>query len=518
MSDSSASIAAITAFARAGATDHAWRLFNDGGLAARRDDPAARSLHGRLLKDRALAARGEERRRLAATAAAAYGDAARLRPATYPLINAATLALIAGDRAGAAGLADQVLARLDSGEEDDTPWWQGATRAEALLLKGETARARAALAAAHAMAPLAWEDHAVTLRQFAIVIAEQGGDAGWLDPFRPPRRLHFAGPLRLAGDEAALAADIDAIIARENIGCGFGALAAGADLLIAERLLAAGAELDVLLPGGETAFIAHSVRPFGAEARFERVLAAAASVRGVGDAAAFPLAVALADEMAMGQAVMGAEQLCTEAVQLVIGSADPRIGNHTARLADHWAAAGRRQHRLCAEAELVAGGDFAAPAGVALAALVAVALTSAGGDLGDAMAQLPGRLPLPPLPVAPLLPPLLTADGAVLAFATPGEAAAAAAALRLALISTGPVRLACHYGVVITGDVPLGPLPMEAQRLVSAAPDTGIIASEEFAAALRAGAADGWRTEFIGELRLATLAEPSRLFALKQRA
>ena len=40
MSDSVASIASITAFARAGATDHAWRLFAEAGWAARRDDPA----------------------------------------------------------------------------------------------------------------------------------------------------------------------------------------------------------------------------------------------------------------------------------------------------------------------------------------------------------------------------------------------------------------------------------------------------------------------------------------------
>lgn len=516
MAGDGATIAAITAYARAGASDYAWRLFAEAGLEARRDDPAAMALHGRLLKDRALAAVGEARRRLAAEAAAAYGEAARLRPATYPLINAATLALIAGDRGAAGRLADQVLARLDSGEEQDTPWWQGATRAEALLLKGETARAQAALAEAHRVAPQAWEDHAVTLRQFATLIAEQGGDAGWLDPFRPPRRLHFAGPLRLAGDEAELAARIDAVIAAEGVGCGHGALAAGADLLIAERLLAAGAELDILLPGGEAAFVAQSVEPFGAQARFEQVMAAAASVRGIGDAAAFPLAVALADDVAMGQAVMEADVLCTEAVQLVIASSDDHAGANSARVAERWAASGRRQHVLAVATRPGPAGP-ALPAGLSLAALVAVALTEANADLGAVLAQLPGRLPLPVAVEAELLPRLPTADGAVLAFATPAAAARAAMALRTALTPGGPARIACHYGVLLHGDTPLGPLPVEAERLVAACPDTGIIASESFAAALRAGPPGPWRSEFIGELRLSPLAEPTRLHAVKSR-
>ncbi|WP_409049852.1 tetratricopeptide repeat-containing protein, partial [Sandarakinorhabdus sp.] len=256
-------IPTITALARAGAAVQAWRLFDAHGLAGA-DDPAAQALHGRLLKDKALAATGAERRALAAQAAAAYLASARLRPATYPLVNAATLALIAGDAAGAAVMAGEVLALMEVAPEPDTPWWQAATRAEALLLMVDEAGARAALADAMALAPLAWEDHAVTLRQFATIIAEQGGDAAWLEPLRPPRSLHFTGAMRLGEAEPALAARIDAIIAAENIGFGFGALAAGADLLVAERLLAAGAELHIVLPGGEAAFRARSVTPFGA--------------------------------------------------------------------------------------------------------------------------------------------------------------------------------------------------------------------------------------------------------------
>ena len=65
---------------------------------AEADDPAALSIKGRLLKDRALLARG--RGAAAALPAGRRGLCARGRRCgrpTYPLINAATLSLLAGD-------------------------------------------------------------------------------------------------------------------------------------------------------------------------------------------------------------------------------------------------------------------------------------------------------------------------------------------------------------------------------------------------------------------------------------
>ncbi|MET0273023.1 MAG: hypothetical protein ABW360_08540, partial [Phenylobacterium sp.] len=61
----------IIAHARAGALDHAWRLFVETGLEGA-DEPAALSVKGRLLKDRARAAEGVARRDLYRQAAAAY--------------------------------------------------------------------------------------------------------------------------------------------------------------------------------------------------------------------------------------------------------------------------------------------------------------------------------------------------------------------------------------------------------------------------------------------------------------
>lgn len=65
--------------------------------------------------------------------------------------------------------------------------------------------------------------------------------------------------------EAALAERIDAAITKHGITVGYGPLTCGADILIAEALLARGCELQVVLPFGEEDFIAESVLCGGEE-------------------------------------------------------------------------------------------------------------------------------------------------------------------------------------------------------------------------------------------------------------
>jgi hypothetical protein len=57
-----ASLVAITMLARSGALELAWARLEAGGFAP--DDPAALTVRGRLLKDRARLADGADRRRL----------------------------------------------------------------------------------------------------------------------------------------------------------------------------------------------------------------------------------------------------------------------------------------------------------------------------------------------------------------------------------------------------------------------------------------------------------------------
>jgi hypothetical protein len=116
-----AALASIIAYARAGAADHAWRLFTAAGL-DQLEDPAALNVKGRLLKDQALRSEGEARRRLYREAAEAYRSSAALQLASYPLINAASLMLLAGERAKAEGLAGEVLAGIETNpDEPETP-------------------------------------------------------------------------------------------------------------------------------------------------------------------------------------------------------------------------------------------------------------------------------------------------------------------------------------------------------------------------------------------------------------
>lgn len=522
------SVLAITAQARAGALDLAWRMFRDAGYDRVADDPAVLSLRGRLLKDEALLLAGEARREHARAAAVAYGAAAQLAPAPYPLINAATLALIAGDIAGSRALAADVQELLQAGVPDETPYWLGATEAEAQLLAGDRAAAEAALGRAIAAAPRAWEDHASTLRQFGVILAEQGVPADWLDPYRPPRNLHFAGHMRLPEDVTGLSDTIDALLDAERIGFGYGALAAGADLLIAERLIARGAELHVVLPGNVAGFVERSVRPHGESwvARFEAALGEAASVQEMGEAspAAFMPSVRLADLVAMGRAAMQAGVLQSEAVQLLLGPASVDEVGQSAHAGGLWRRAGRRQHLLPLRApSSPQNADRAAPQIVAV--LAADLLGTDSEDFAALDRDVARRLPAlrQALCNTPTLAVRWTARRLLITFDGTSQAYETAVRLAAALGGTGPFRQALHIGLATSIDDPVTGTPVllgsmfdVAERMLSVTAAGATFASEAFAASLAACEADAGRAELVGEIALIGQA-PTILYALKPR-
>ena len=136
---------AVLALARSGSTSEAERRFVELHLTdVDTEDVAA--LWARILKDRALAASGEERRRLAEAAALAYQRIADQNRAYFPAINAATLHLVAGDAATARSLASEALSLVEASGEDT--YYAAATRAEAKLLLGDPGSAHTELAAA----------------------------------------------------------------------------------------------------------------------------------------------------------------------------------------------------------------------------------------------------------------------------------------------------------------------------------------------------------------------------------
>jgi class 3 adenylate cyclase len=111
-----------------------------------------------------------------------------------------------------------------------------------------------------------------------------------LAAFEPPTVVHFLGPVISqpgqnggfpAVQAASVAAHIAPLLQRLRIGAAYGSLAAGADILFAEALLAQGVALNVVLPFATADFIEQSVRPAGEDwvRRFEACLAAAKTVR-----------------------------------------------------------------------------------------------------------------------------------------------------------------------------------------------------------------------------------------------
>lgn len=341
-----AAYAAVLCLARAGAQDFARSEYVRLGL-AQDDDADTVALGARLLKDVALASRGARRVAFAKASRRRYEMLCERAGGTYGAINAATMTLVAGDRAGAADRARAVLAmEPPRGLTGEAAYYEAASLAEARFLTGDLEGARQTLAQALTLAPRAYAAHASTLRQLEMLCRETGADAAWLAPFRPPACAHFTGHILDVAD-ATLRERIDAALRAQRVGFGYGGLAAGADIVFAEALLDAGAELHVVLPVNRTSFVEASVAPFGPGwvDRFEHCLSRATSVRYasqdpyLGDEQVF----AYASQFAMGCAVLRAQTLSTEAVQLAVwdGQDAPGPAGVASDLA-YWARSGRR--------------------------------------------------------------------------------------------------------------------------------------------------------------------------------
>jgi hypothetical protein len=488
-------LSTIVALARTGALEYAWQQFSAAGFDRRDDDPAALNVKGRLLKDQAMLASGEERRRLYVESAGAYRRSAELQPGTYPLINAASLSLLAGDRAQAAEIASEVIGRIErERDEPETPYWRGATVAEALLLLGRLGEAKAALGEALAAAPRAWEDHASTLRQLILIHEALDADASWLDLLRPPRSLHYSGRIGLSEQAAAEAAAAAAeLIASERIGFGYGALAAGADIIVAEALLSAGAELHVVLPSDPDSFARRSVEPYGPNwrSRFDAVLSAADTAYSVRPLQVEPdsASIGLADQIAAGMARLNAERLLGAAAELVVGS--PRPGRRTADYVID----------VVDEAERSAAGKPLAY-GPPVLALVSI-------DVGPA--ENPGYAERTAIlretlgAIAAEIDPHLVGDRIIVGIASVKEAVEASRNVRMRL--GAGVRIAGHFGLVPLARDPFleRPRPTRSgsailEAIAQAAPPDTICVSLDFAAALAATAAGQSGAHWIGEL------------------
>ncbi len=519
------SLPAIIAAARGGAIDHAWSMFRAGGFDRLDGDPAALVVKGRLLKEKALRAVGDMRAHHFAEAAAAYAEADRIQPQPYSRANVAALALLAGNVEHGRAMAADLLAWLER-EPDfpETPYHIFAARAEALLVQGDTAGAEQALNDAIAREPAAWEDHALTLHQMERIAAAQGLAVPWLARYQPPRSLHYV--CRIGADDhaaEALRPDIDRLLAAERIGFAFGGLNAGAEIVVAEQVLRHGAELHVILPTDAAQFAQQSVARFGGNwvDRFGDCLRAATSVRAAThvSGAYEPLAALLSADLAMGAAVLNAERLASEPIQLLIaGKAPDAPGGGTCEMARRWQEAGRRQHliRMSGQAAPLPHGELSARTDRRLAAMLHITFdgldTLDEGRFAEALDEIvePFRRTIAAFPIQPAL--VLPAGNArLVAFADTDSAWAYAQRLLAEPLPRHPLRIGGHFALAHWLENPaalIGHGVAELNAIAVAAMPGVLTVSEAMAWSLFVSPTHGLRAEPVGE------ADGIRLFAM----
>jgi len=320
----------ILALARMGESDRAQALY-DEHLDGEHDDLDIMALGARLVKDAGLLTSGDEAAACFGCSSLAYEEVFERTADAFPAINAATMAFLAGDHDRATTLAHatlEALGRLPAIEN----YYDAATEAEAQLLLGNEDAAERAIDKALGLPGCNHGARSSTKRQIGLIVTASGKGQGVADRLKPPPVATFCGHMLVAdtATESALRAQIDA--AMDDLGATifYGSLACGADILIAERALARGAELNVVIPFLPDDFLRMSVACGGESwvERYHRCVAGAAEVvvasetHGVGDDRQYEYGSMLM----MGFAQLRAKHLETHAVQLAIWDGVPSDG------------------------------------------------------------------------------------------------------------------------------------------------------------------------------------------------
>ena len=209
----------------------------------------------------------------------------------YAGINAATTALLLGDRRRArqitAEVAEICQRKLDAG----TDYWALATLGECALIDGRLEEAKQHYGTATELAGQNYADIASTKRNASMLLDTLGETAIDLDTwFRVPDIVVFTGHLvdrphatvRFPASQIVqVAEEIKRHLREVGAGFGFAAAACGGDLLFLEALDELGGESHIVLPLPIEPFIEASVSVPGErdwEADFHRLLAAAADI------------------------------------------------------------------------------------------------------------------------------------------------------------------------------------------------------------------------------------------------
>lgn len=178
-------------------------------------------------------------------------------------INAATMALLLGDRSKASELARETVPQCKKAAEEsrnpEDQYWAYATCAEALLLQEEWEGAQSYYRLASEAVPQAFGLYEITRKNGFLILQHLGRDPGFIQEILPlPAIGVFCGhmidrpgreqPRFPEALEGAVADAIGARIEELDIGHGYASAACGADILFLEALLENGAEIEVVLP------------------------------------------------------------------------------------------------------------------------------------------------------------------------------------------------------------------------------------------------------------------------------
>jgi hypothetical protein len=532
------------------------------------------SLRGRLLKD--AFHRAPERAGALQTLARArqqYLMAYAVASDPHPGINAATLALLLGDRNAATTLAHEV--KDCAGKHSPASIWDLATVAEAELLLGDLDAAARSYSAACALAA----DNAgivATMRRQVNLLARVVPDArGLLPLLRVPDVVAFAGHMIDSKTRAvprfppalvpAVRAALDEHLANLHHPVVFTSAAYGADLLFIEASLARNAEVNVILPFERVDFVRTSVAIGGAEwvrrfddalTRVTRIVMATEETH-LGDDMLFDHAARLVE----GFSRLRAAQLETSPAMLCVLDPDADAGTGgTGQAYERWErtfgppqiidlrvlreqdARTRKRVRTTDRACSMSPGEpNVAPGGIERAhrAWKSMMFSDFAGfsRVPDALApQFQERflkIAAAQIAEAPAKP--LDAktwgDGLYVVFDSPHEAAEFALGFldralgvdwtATGLASTIPIRVALHAGPVYRGFDPVmerdhffGSSVTRAARIEPITQPGTVYASEAFAATLAASGQREFTLEYIGQLPLAKAYGEARIYRL----
>lgn len=250
------------------------------------------ALEARLLKDQAFDHKeGKERQRLAGASSDAYAEIYRRTRDPYAGINAASMALAAGDAEEARKVATELARQLSN---NSGRYWDAATVAEALFILGERKEGLKALTRAGAAEDATESSRASTALQFRrlapffkLDLREASEALGIKSVALITGHMFRASEMDVESQAAAgesIRAQAEKILSETNVGQLYGAMACGADITVAEAAVDLGIPFHAVLPFPIARFCELSVRICDFEGssawqeRFDRLLGRASSL------------------------------------------------------------------------------------------------------------------------------------------------------------------------------------------------------------------------------------------------